>query len=411
MIISDEDAKKLRYKTVTVAWEKTSIAIEYRKWEQKMEEIFDFGFAAPELIELKKIVNTPKGHSAVSLYQHNTLGVLYRAFMYTGRIDGLGAEKLFSPRYLPTWAEVDDIFKLDLAKPHQWKPLSATKAIDKVRLLDDYNRDYNGYFHNVSYATFMSYFSDLHMSALPLKYHCKCTGTLIVPTQEYIDSLATYLVERSLAFKSIDVPVVEVGSGSGRLSYFLNENEIIKKAGLTVIATDQNPITSHGLLGIPSNDIDLFKPFKNEALSHEEAVLKYKPAIIISQMTPNGVDWTASWRSKPFVLEYVLIGIPDSPSSGKAWQTWGVVWGSASAVRIIPPYVRDGFKKTYLDNISRYLIGQDEHGQCQGLHRAVSFKRLTAPEHIIRRHLVPKMVPILFVSFFIGLAYLSMPEE
>eukprot|EP01060_Flectonema_neradi_P008659 TRINITY_DN16184_c0_g1_i1.p1 TRINITY_DN16184_c0_g1~~TRINITY_DN16184_c0_g1_i1.p1 ORF type:complete len:609 (+),score=110.39 TRINITY_DN16184_c0_g1_i1:81-1829(+) len=409
--IDAEEVKKLRYKTVTVAWEKTSVSSEYRSWEQKMREVFDFGFSANDLHQIKQLLSGPKMHSAISLYQHNVLGSLYKVFMYTGRIDGLAAEKMFSPRYLPTWSEVDAAFRLDLKRPSEWKPTTPVGIIEKVRLLDDYNRDYNGYFHNVSFATFMSYFTDMHISALPLKYHCKCTGNLIVFTKEFIDSLAAYIVERSKTYKSMEVPIVEVGSGSGKLSYFLNENQAIKDAGITVVATDQNPVSSHGLIGIPKQDQKLFDAFKNEKLTQDEAIAKYRPAIIIAQMMPNGVDWTEHWRSCPFVLEYILIGLPDSPTSGRPWHTWGVQWGDARSFRLTPPHIKDGFKKTYLDNISRYIIGQDEHAQCQGLNRAVSFKRLTLPEHIIRRYIMPKIVPTLFVSFFVSLAYMSVPDE
>mmetsp|Transcript_11824 Transcript_11824/g.15396 ORF Transcript_11824/g.15396 Transcript_11824/m.15396 type:complete len:167 (+) Transcript_11824:499-999(+) len=103
--------------------------------------------------------------------------------------------------------------------------------------------------------------------------------------REYISALSEYLVERHALLPSElhDRPIVEVAAGSGRLSHFLNQC----KLPVTVIATDDGSWT-------------LNQPFPVENLSHERAIAKYEPAIVICSWMPENMDFTSSWR--PFNL-------------------------------------------------------------------------------------------------------------
>eukprot|EP01059_Diplonema_ambulator_P005122 TRINITY_DN14848_c0_g1_i1.p1 TRINITY_DN14848_c0_g1~~TRINITY_DN14848_c0_g1_i1.p1 ORF type:complete len:572 (+),score=167.69 TRINITY_DN14848_c0_g1_i1:52-1716(+) len=407
--LTDAELAAFKVQPAEIRVGKTNVEAEYTWWESHLDEMFSIGYTYSDYEEMRRWIASPKNFNAVVLHQFNVLALIYKVCAYTRRIDALAAEKMLSPRYLPTWQEVVDAFRLDIPEPQNWRPMHPITAIELARRIDDYNRNFNGIYNNISYPTFAPHFFDTHVSCHPLKYHCKATATIIVPTQEYINSLAEYLVSRALTYKAQSVPILEVGSGTGRLSWLLNQTDAFKEAGIKAVATDLSPVMNPFLLHFNRSERAKFQAFDNEAISEQEAVEKYCPAIIVCQMMPNGVDWPKNWRKNNCVLEYVLVGPPDSIACGQPWATWGVSWGT-NIRQFTPPFFAEGFKKLYLDNISRYLIGQDEHAQCPGLNRVVSFRRMTPFERFIRTTL-HRSKAIAFVSFFVGLAYLTLPEE
>ncbi|KAJ9457785.1 hypothetical protein DIPPA_34751 [Diplonema papillatum] len=409
-IIPEELLAQLKIQLLAIRPEKSKLEEEYRWWENQLNDMLSLGYTFSDYEELRRWVAVQKNLQAVILHNFNLLLQVYRICVFTSRIDGVAADKLFAPRYLASWHEITEAFRLDIPEPHAWRPMKPQDAIELVRQVDDYNRGFNGVYNNMSYATLMPHFFDTHVSTHPFKFHCRATGTMLMPSREYIDTLAAYLVERARAFKADTVPILEVGAGTGRLSYHLNQTEAFRSSGIRSIATDATPLLNPFVLQFPRSEQSRFEPFDNEAINESDAVKKYNPAIIICQMMPNGVDWPENWRKNPHVLEYVLIGPADSISCGKPWKTWGVSWGSQ--VRgLTPTFIRDGFKKVYVDSISRYLITQDDHVQCTGLSRVVSFRRMTALERVFRRNLLYRGRPVLFVAFFTLLAYLTLPED
>ena len=107
-------------------------------------------------------------------------------------------------------------------------------------------------------------------------------------THEGIAALASYLRKRREELGG-DAPIVEVGAGSGQLSYLLNQTGLLTPA---VIATDPTPQPSE---------------FKMQRLSDEAAIKTHQPAIMLCAWMTVGEDWTAKWR-RGKVTEYVLIG-------------------------------------------------------------------------------------------------------
>ena len=409
-VLSDKDLKALKTQLMTFNPEKSPFHKEYQHWENQLNEMFGSGYTRSDHADLKRWLDTPRAFDAVILHSFNMLSVIYRLALYTGRIDGVAADRMFSPRYLPTRQEVVDAFRLDIPGPENWRFTKHNDGVELARRVEDYNRDFSGIFHNMSFATFVAHFMDTHMSALPLKFHCKATATLLIPTQEYINTLADYLVKRAKAYKAEDVPILEVGAGTGRLSFLLNETEAFKEAGLKCIATDIQPLMNPFMVGYGRSERHRFQAFDVEAINENEAVEKYQSAIILCQMMPNGVDWPAGWRKHKSLCEYVLVGPSDGVACGRPWDTWGVVWGDQLKVKFLPSFVADGFKKVYIDDVSRHVLGQDEHPQCHSQNRCVSFRRMTAIERVARSAVL-FIQPFMFVGFFTGLAYYTLPAE
>ena len=107
-------------------------------------------------------------------------------------------------------------------------------------------------------------------------------------THEGVTALASYLSKRREELGG-DAPIVEVGAGSGQLSYLLNQTGLLTPP---VIATDPTPQPSE---------------FKVQRLSDEAAIKTHRPALVLCAWMSVSEDWTARWR-RGKVTEYVLIG-------------------------------------------------------------------------------------------------------
>lgn len=95
-----------------------------------------------------------------------------------------------------------------------------------------------------------------------MSFHNKChrRGMYLIPNQEFVSNLAAYLISLN-----ISGPVVEVGAGWGKLSYWLREY------GIDIIPTDNNPLT------------DQIKP-----LAAFQVGDKYKPEVVITSWMDGG---------------------------------------------------------------------------------------------------------------------------
>ncbi|XP_024393683.1 uncharacterized protein [Physcomitrium patens] len=133
-------------------------------------------------------------------------------------------------------------------------------------------------------------------------------------TREHVAGLACYLRTRAAEFELSVMDVLEVGAGSGRLSYHLNKylsQLFTKNQGpvVRVVATDS------GVRGLDGPSVK-----KEDAI---DAISTRKTQIIISSWMPRSVDWTAHMRVQQSVLEYILIGETDNGICGCPWKTWG----------------------------------------------------------------------------------------
>jgi hypothetical protein len=194
-------------------------------------------------------------------------------------------------------------------------------------------------------------------------------------TKEYIEALGNYLAERVSALggtKEEPTIILEVGAGNGRLTHFLNQKlQSATDGRVKVVACD-------------SGEWRIEQAFPVEKLSHSEALVKYKPKVVIFSWIPPGDDYTDAFRATPSVQEYLLIGEADIGCCGEYWPTWGVSqeeWDENSDTLFdphegeLPPYEADGFSKEYLDTLSKLQLsrGNVSEGRCKS--QTVSFKR------------------------------------
>ena len=88
--------------------------------------------------------------------------------------------------------------------------------------------------------------------------------------------------------------VLEVGAGSGRMSYYLKE-KLKHDKNIFIIATDPG-------------SWQLTKHFRVEPYSYQDAIKAFQPNMILTSWMPLGEDWTNVMRRCNSVEEYLLIG-------------------------------------------------------------------------------------------------------
>ena len=208
-------------------------------------------------------------------------------------------------------------------------------------------------------------------------------------TQEYIENLANYLLERTKlnSDKGKDTLIMEIGAGDGTLSTHLehafkrileNQQEAKKilqrvkgeKKRKSTKKDEQKKPTSYlpTIVAIDDGSWNIQTKTSNvEKLNVKQALDKYvinptsqSYVIVICSWMPKGLDWTRDLR-KSGVNEYILIGESDDGCCGHNWYTWGnpdfapddeitKVNEGNYASRI--PYKIDGFHRHDLENLS-----------------------------------------------------------
>ncbi len=136
------------------------------------------------------------------------------------------------------------------------------------------------------------------------------SGSHEILTQEYIQALANYLVDRMTEIEAETGKfgnIVEVGAGDGQLAFFLNQ-ALKNKSKITIIPTDAK---------IGWIEESKFEVEKADVLA---ALSKHVPSIVICSWMPEGIDWTDAFANTPGVREYILIGNPDH--TGKHNYSW-----------------------------------------------------------------------------------------
>jgi hypothetical protein len=132
-------------------------------------------------------------------------------------------------------------------------------------------------------------------------------------TKEYIERLSSYLSERAVLYGGTaenPITILEVGAGDGKLSHFLTMR--LKETHSDAI----NLVTT----SFQSKQFNIPLKHSNvETLSQKDAILKYKPNIILCSWMMPREDWTPDFRSEKSVLEYILIG-PEGPCGND--ETW-----------------------------------------------------------------------------------------
>jgi len=188
-------------------------------------------------------------------------------------------------------------------------------------------------------------------------------------TKEYIDSFGSYIAKRVEELGGTEqspITILEVGAGDGRLTNFLQKktNEICPKK-VKFFASDKYD---------SSSPWDIKPVFPVEQVSHEEALKKYNPKIVIFSWIPHNFDCTDSFRATKNVDEYILIGEEGGGCCGDAWKTWGIDEYSEHK-KEIPPYEVDGFKMIEHKDLSKLQLSRINITQGENTSTTVSFKR------------------------------------
>ncbi len=153
-------------------------------------------------------------------------------------------------------------------------------------------------------------------------------------TNEYIEDLTCYLVNRINKLIDQQITILEAGAGDGRLTFFVNQKlQRYSQKEVKMIAID------NGQRGI--------KPlYRIINYDYQEALERFKPQIVLSSWMPMGVDWTKDFRKTISVMEYILIGPKDNGFSGAYYETWG-------QGKNIKLYEIDGFERLDLENLNQ----------------------------------------------------------
>lgn len=172
-------------------------------------------------------------------------------------------------------------------------------------------------------------------------------------TEEYIEGLSNYLVERAESLQTLGkkpLTVLEVGAGDGKLSHFLQQKLEEKLPGVfKIIATD-------------SGEDKIKTDCPIEIIDYKQALNKYQPAVVICSWMPLGVDFTAVFRATPSVREYILIGEINGCCGNR--QTWGYA------------YEKDGFEKEWPDDLQEYQVSRINLSQGHCTSATVVFRRI-----------------------------------
>lgn len=165
-------------------------------------------------------------------------------------------------------------------------------------------------------------------------------------SQEYIEGLANYLLERS----SSRTVVLDVGAGDGLLSQLLREQLNGRSSG-----------GSPTIIAIDDGSWNVTKKSSVQRMTAAEAVEKYATVnhvIVLCSWMPMGIDWTATFRRNG-VSEYILIGESYDGNCGDNWETWGnPEFRSDDDSREVPPYEQDGYEPFHLSNLSPYSFSR-----------------------------------------------------
>jgi len=223
------------------------------------------------------------------------------------------------------------------------------------------------------------------------------TSIFEIYTQEYVQALSNYIIERTQALEGDDEPitVLEVGAGNGRLTSLLQEfttARLGEEHNINFIATD-------------SMSWNLPQHAPVEQLDYKAALNQYRPQIVICSWMPCGEDWTKDFRETPETDEYILIGPPDEVT-GDPWHTWGYEYAQnhqqdsrentpkllsrikswlnrkkeAQELRI-KPYAADGFSMTNLAEMHQLQACRLDKFSTYGQSRTFSFRRKGQTPH------------------------------
>lgn len=288
------------------------------------------------------------------------IGVLYseflcKAFVKQEGINCAEIEKMFYPKYLPSYA--DAMSALGLQKPLWWRAgtFASLENISRLPLENCNDKKETTLSFEEWYCLFWNYYTPFNAVA----YLSLVTGQSFIPNKEFVDSLADYIAERhaKLDPAAQKNPILFLGSRIGRMGYFLNET---KKIPVPVLHVHENPNLNPYLLVIPQDKQSEFKPHTVLKMKNQAALEKYEPSIVLMSDWQMNQDETAVVRAQGSVREYMYLGMQNSYAEGNGWESWGYPKYRPRDAHALPPYVREGWGKLALPFLSRWMIHKND---------------------------------------------------
>ena len=190
------------------------------------------------------------------------------------------------------------------------------------------------------------------------------SDTLITKLNNYIHSRLQQINPTNINDKPI--MILEIGAGDGKLTQALQAKQLSTSL-LTFQATDIHP---------PSTSKSIVK-----RMNARRAIIKYQPTIIICSWMPSGIDFTGEIRLSKDCQEYILIGPPNTSTSGDAWATWGIL--SQELIddygldkNAIKPYLADEWHRCELPELNKCTFCRfDVNGSEVGFSKVTSFRK------------------------------------
>jgi len=289
-----------------------------------------------------------------------------------------------APNFLPTRDELIDMFKLQRVPVESWK---RADPLDQLARRKELTNQPEASISGWSFEDKLEAMGCAVWGRNAFNLCCEDTGRYEFLTQNFIDAITTYIEGRVLALGLGRDPIrgtlVEIGAGSGALSFFINQ--ALEKRGnlLRCTATDPDHRPApRQRVGVSAKD----NVYPVEPLDYKEALKKYRPKIVLCSWMPMGQDWSAEVRKTESVVEYILVGEADFGACGHNVLTWGqheleegTRESSASSVVTkateVAPYIRDNWERQDLDSISKWQMQRYDSDYYAGNSVTVAFRK------------------------------------
>eukprot|EP00527_Entomoneis_sp_CCMP2396_P006284 CAMPEP_0198148452 /NCGR_PEP_ID=MMETSP1443-20131203/41448_1 /TAXON_ID=186043 /ORGANISM="Entomoneis sp., Strain CCMP2396" /LENGTH=582 /DNA_ID=CAMNT_0043813139 /DNA_START=205 /DNA_END=1953 /DNA_ORIENTATION=+ len=272
----------------------------------------------------------------------------------------------------------------------------------------------------------------------PFNALCEEADIFQLWTQEYVNSLAQYILKRAQHYEGQTV-VLEVGAGDGLLAESLREyfENNIQSSARNKAQKRQGGIRIPHVVATDDYTWAIFRRANVERLGYEQALNKYcgtkkndisggvissskhndkndqgnrqprndddddrdRQVIVICSWMPMAEDWSAAFR-KNQVEEYILIGECDDGQCGDNWETWGNIHmfsddvkdelqhimdnknddNSSSKIEpfqppmVTPPYKNDQYIRKNLETLLPFQLSRYDSSLSRS-GRTVSFRR------------------------------------
>jgi len=367
-----------------------------------------------------------------TLKQYPNLKYDYYHRDYVHNSETTSAQTMIPDKDLPSKKQVIQAFQLQKWSREQ-------NDNDQQQIMIDLTKSLGGYVSNIHHSLQIPILPDhTKLYDLTLEQLLELTGAHVsncgvfnlyceqgniyeLWTQDYIDELAKYLVDRTMnAWKKDEKEtlILEVGAGDGTLSKHLrksfermddqkrqtqrirntvlNKNKKTRKVkkGIKNVPSFMNDslhefmipkliTTDDGSWNIKTKSSGVEKMNVHQALEkYAQNNVKDRQIIVLCSWMMKGVDWTIDFRASD-VDEYILIGESDDGCCGHNWNTWGnldfidIEEGDEKVKNVgnaKPPYEVDNFERIDLEDLSKLQFSRYDSVSSRSSN-TVSFRR------------------------------------